>query len=53
MSSLRPRAVLLALLAAAGLALIYPGTLTDIIGIAVVAVIMAIEIISKKRAAAA
>ena len=41
------------LLAAAGLALIYPGTLTDIIGIAVVAVIMAIEIISKKRAAAA
>ena len=41
------------LLAAAGLALIYPGTLTDVIGLVVVAIIFAIEIIQKRRNAAA
>ena len=41
------------LLAAAGLALIYPGTLTDVIGIAVVAAIFAFELIRKRRAKAA
>ena len=41
------------LLAAAGLALIYPGTLTDVIGIVVVAAIFAIELIRKRRSAAA
>ena len=40
------------LLAAAGLALIYPGTLTDVIGIAVVAVIFALEVIARKKQAA-
>ena len=37
------------ILAAAGLMLIYPGTLTDIIGIVITALIFAVEIPKRKR----
>ncbi len=39
--------------AAAGLCLIYPGNLTDIIGLAVIAILIVLQLASKKKAAIA